>query len=967
MLPDPELVNDMPPDTRGTPVLSSERIAQLRKYILEVNDRCIEALNLYEPLPFQRAYHACNAKEVIIQKGNQTGGSLSTFVEVARAVTCQDPYKKYPNAGVAVCLGYGEGHIGRVMYRYLFKWGAFKIIKDRITGEYRTFRPWSATKEFEGKFGDEGREEEAEPAPPLIPKRFIEGKIAFKKRAENIFSLAKFTTGWELHAFNSQGEAEMAQGFQADLFVIDEDLATGGWYVEALGRTAFRKGKIRWNALPHNKTDDMVTMAQRADDQEGQPNPTTVKLKVTMYDNPYMPEESKIHNETAWRQAGEDVYRARALGEFTLDSIRMYPTFAKELHNVIHRLTGVEVAHAAEGRQMRTKVQEVLTTTNGDPPLDWCKYMIFDPGHTIGGVLFYCIPPPSEFGDFKIIYDELYIPRCTAKIWGESIEPKMKDKHFQDFIIDAHGARLTELGSGVLPRRQYELELEKRNIHCEVRGPRFINGSDDVKGREMAVRTWLEIRNSENPLERGYPKLLVNVERCPNFCREMIYFKKKTVRIGGRDVTTDEGNRRSDTHLVECYDADTEVLTKDGWTPFPNLTGNESLATVNIETDAIEYQQSTRLVSREHRGEMIHFSGRKLDALVTPNHRMVVCGQREGDRQFRFREAGDVNASNNVLRLNGKWAGDSPEVMLLPRCVSRQGLEVSQEKELDPYDFAEFLGWFVSEGSAAKTIKVPGNGYRVVISQSRSANPIKYALIGALLDRLPWNYVTFESGYSISSKQLWEFVRPLGTCYEKYVPQWIKDGNTEIIRRFLTSAIMGDGWYRSSGNACGYGTCSKRLADDIQELLIKMGKTASIISSSPESYKAHPLRNKLVRTKNNFHSVYEWSRPYAVLRNSAGVPNFEPVAFEGQVYCATVPNGTLIVRRNGKPIVCGNCGEYAAAHGLAYIKPPMKVAAQLTIVDEILMGRKMRELQRRAKGMGFQSSNINLGPQGSGS
>jgi hypothetical protein len=28
------------------------------------------------------------------------------------------------------------------------------------------------------------------------------------------------------------------------------------------------------------------------------------------------------------------------------------------------------------------------------------------------------------------------------------------------------------------------------------------------------------------------------------------------------------------------------------------------------------------------------------------------------------------------------------------------------------------------------------------------------------------------------------------------------------------------------------------------------------------------------------------------------------------VYCATVPNGTLIIRRNGKIAVCGNCEVY---------------------------------------------------------
>lgn len=35
------------------------------------------------------------------------------------------------------------------------------------------------------------------------------------------------------------------------------------------------------------------------------------------------------------------------------------------------------------------------------------------------------------------------------------------------------------------------------------------------------------------------------------------------------------------------------------------------------------------------------------------------------------------------------------------------------------------------------------------------------------------------------------------------------------------------------------------------------------------------------------------------------------VQYEGRVYCATVPNGTLILRRGGKTFIAGNCRNYA--------------------------------------------------------
>lgn len=524
-----------------------------------------------------------------------THNSLASFVEVARAATNQDPHNKYPKTGVAVCLGYGEGHIGRVIHRYLFRYGAFNIIQDRETGEWRTFRPWAADKEVMGKFGDAGREEEIRPSPPLIPKRFIEG-IAWEKRANHVFSLATLNTGWEIHAFNSQGEAEMAQGFQADLFLIDEDVATGGWYVEALGRTAYRKGKIRWNALPHNKTEDLVQMAQRAEDEEGNPNATTICLRATMFDNPYYPEESKEHNAKAWKAAGEDVYRARALGEFTIDSTRMYPTFSKEVHDAINRLTFIEQEHERNGRQMRAKVQKVLTESGGEPPMDWCRYMVYDPGFNVGAVTFYAVPPPHEFGNFKICYDMLYLTNCTASKWGDEVELKMRNKHFQDFIIDAHGARLRELGSGVLPRRQYEMELEKRGLVCEARGSRFTSGSDDVKGREMAVRTWLEIRSGENPLERGYPTLLINMDRCANLVKEILQFRKKMVKVAGKEIVSDEGNRKTAVHAVETL----EYAAAHG---LPYVAPPRRVAAFKTYADEIREGRKYREARRRARGQ----------------------------------------------------------------------------------------------------------------------------------------------------------------------------------------------------------------------------------------------------------------------------------------------------------------------------------------------------------------------------
>lgn len=460
-----------------------------------------------------------------------THNSMAGFAEDARAVTAQDPYNKYPKRdGICVCLGFGEKHIGRVIHKFLFRAGSFKIIRDLETKEWRVFKPWSVE-----AGGDAGREDEAKPAPPLIPPRYID-EMVWESRGDRVFSVCRLTTGWEIYALNSAGDPSQAQGFDVNLYHIDEDTATVGWYEEAIGRTAIPKGLIRWTALPHSKNDDILGMVQRAEDESHMEKPTTVCIRASMFDNPYYPEESRQANLKIWAAHGEDVVRKRAYGEMVLDSKMMYPSFNKWTHDIVNR-----------GKSEPTNAQRLWEMLNFAPAADWCLDLAVDPGYTIAAVAFIATPPPG-IGNFRIVFDELYISNCTARILAHKLKEKIAGRQFQRFIIDAHGARLTDFGSGISPREQYEREMELAGVKCNATSNYFINGSDNIKGREECLRTWLNIRSD------GSPMLYVDVNRCPNLTRELERFKKKEQRIGGQVVILDEANRNMPCHAIECVE-----------------------------------------------------------------------------------------------------------------------------------------------------------------------------------------------------------------------------------------------------------------------------------------------------------------------------------------------------------------------------------------------------------------------------
>jgi len=486
---------------------------ELREMQAELSSRRIESLKLYRPTDQQEEVHKCRASEVLVLGGNRSGKSLCTFVEDARAVCGQDPHGKYPEKdGILVIVGKDWKHIGLVVYPILFMAGAFKIIKDEATGQWRAFNPTT----------DAARAKEAKPAPPLIPPRLVAKKSWILKSARYIQSCT-LVNGWQIYFFSSEGEPP--QGFQANRVHIDEDVNNGdAWVPEMQARLSDRKGVFTWSAMPHSRNDSLQSLAERADmlAEKGQENPDIVKFQLRFLDNPHIDGEEKRKRIEGWAALGEDVLRMRSEGEFITDSILCYPTFATHVH-------GYD----------RTSLE------NNVVPSDWCRYVAIDPGHAVTSALFAAVPPDESM---LLVYDQLYIRNCNAIIFGEKMQEKCRGQSFQAFIIDMHGGRLREIGSGRLPVELYTEELKKREVASITTGHSFLAGCDDIPARMAAVQNYLHIR------PEGTPTLRILRGAVPDLEREIKRYKKKTQLVGGTYIVTDQPNTRGEVHACQCLE-----------------------------------------------------------------------------------------------------------------------------------------------------------------------------------------------------------------------------------------------------------------------------------------------------------------------------------------------------------------------------------------------------------------------------
>ena len=501
-----------PPSLPTVPNLTQFQRDSIKELQGELRDRKLEALRLYRPNKNQEAIHACPASEILVIGGNRSGKSLCSFVEDARCVTGQDPYGKYPKEnGILVIVGKDWKHIGLTVVPYLFRTGAFKIIKDEKTGEWRAYNP--AT--------DEARRKECKPAPPLIPQRFIK-KTSWVLKSANYMQSCTLHNGWEIHFFSSEGEP--VQGFQCDRVHIDEDINNENWVPELLARIVDRKGTFCWSAMPHSTNNALLGLKERADSSEqalGEES-SIRQFKLRFLDNPYLDLDEKKKSIERWAAVGEDVLRMRAEGDFITDSVLVYPTFDMRIH-------GMEREELPDGRV----------------PDNWCRYAAIDPGHAVTAVMFLAVPPTE---DYWLCYDQLYLRQCNAQIFGEQFEKKVAGHRFHAFIIDAHGGRLRDIGSGRLPVEQYTEQLIKRGVRSEVTGASFLAGCDDILARCESTRNSLHIR------PQGSPMLRVLRGACPDLERELKRYRKLVNYVAGTAIVTDRPNTKGEVHLCQCLE-----------------------------------------------------------------------------------------------------------------------------------------------------------------------------------------------------------------------------------------------------------------------------------------------------------------------------------------------------------------------------------------------------------------------------
>ena len=359
-----------------------------------------------------------------------------------------------------------------------------------------------------------------------------------------------------------------------------------------------------------------------------------------------------------------------------------------------------------------------------------------------------------------------------------------------------------------------------------------------------------------------------------------------------------------------CYDDQTEVLTRRGWLPWNSVVAGDAFATVNPNTGFIEYQKPTRLIRYHHKGKMYHVANRGVDLCVTPGHRMWVKMRDHED--YFIKTAEEVDGKNVRYKAGGMhWRGFDPEYIELKGFKQNRGnwKKNIPTIKINAEEWVTFLGWYISEGSC----DYRKGCYRVRITQNQGSIRDK---MREVLNKLPVTVNEDKNGFIINNEQIWRAVEFLGKAPQKYIPNYALDWSPRLLNILLDALMEGDG----DCNECYY-TSSKRLADQVMEIALKLGVSATAVIKTEagtisnydkegREIKAQHDQWKVSIKREQLEPAYYPSEYNGVHRDRLDGSKFphcsEWIDYDGEVFCAEVPNHLLIVRRNGKPIVSGN-------------------------------------------------------------
>jgi len=352
-----------------------------------------------------------------------------------------------------------------------------------------------------------------------------------------------------------------------------------------------------------------------------------------------------------------------------------------------------------------------------------------------------------------------------------------------------------------------------------------------------------------------------------------------------------------------CMDPETEILTSSGWRGITEVEVGDRVVAFDPTSELYREEPIRRIIVQNHSGPMVGLTSDGIDALVTPDHRVVL--RRMQRAQYQGRKESVKKRRPKYLTLY-PWtfchASSVPHHAYIPIGGGPDGPGLARLST----DLSRLLGWVITDGSFVGSC---GGKYLRYLSISQSTATLKagrrmIAEMQSLLSRF--------GSHSVYSRPERESVRPdrtvrhsqskefyLGERLSRLVMGWLgpdihriprvilSQGSKHQLRALYQGLLEGDGTSYMGRWTTFYPGKNEGLADDFQELATRLG---------------------ISTTKRFVWSIGQW-RVLISKRRHHYVRKPNSHVYSGIVWDITVPSGAFVARRRGKVFVTGNSPE----------------------------------------------------------
>jgi len=464
---------------------------------------------------------------------------------------------------------------------------------------------------------------------------------------------------------------------------------------------------------------------------------------------------------------------------------------------------------------------------------------------------------------------------------------------FVDHLVSKEDGR--KLLSYGLSSYGYDIRLSPSQ--CLVFG-RVQAGDCDPKNFDPEILKPAELQEDK----RGQYFLLPPYGYCLGVAHERLKLPSDVSVVAvGKSTYARSGIMVNITPAEACMAEDTDILARTGWKKLKDVIIGEEVLTLNPVTQKAEYKPVQRKQQYYYNGELLHFHGKYVDQLVTPDHKMWAAKRAVrvsaeayawSDKQkgvqrpkqslweFELIPAEQIHGQwNHYLNRDVKWEGAMPP----------EHYQIG--KHALPSEFwLRFLGAWMGDGSAYEA----KNG-NYVVKLAVVTKEKKRTYFRWILENLGVTFQEGERGFSFNSKDIVQYLLPYKGAYNKHLPNEIKQLNADALKLVIDGMMHSDGNLETST----YVSCSEKLVDDFQEICLKAGFNCTKWSQTKPVFDSKDV---------TMHKARYSTANVTPCKLTPG-KNFSKVSYAGMVYDITVDNHVFYSRRNGRASWTGNCWE----------------------------------------------------------